>query len=79
MSGSGREAIRKMFLDEVGKSMNGDQRKKLEEIIDNKSLTKQQMKDNVKSFCEGIGGDCQVSPLSPRVKTSCLEISDKTQ
>ena len=55
MSTSRREQIRKMFVDTIGTTLNDDQKAKLNEILDNKDQTKQQMRDNIKSFCESCG------------------------
>uniref|UniRef100_A0A914Y6D6 Uncharacterized protein n=1 Tax=Panagrolaimus superbus TaxID=310955 RepID=A0A914Y6D6_9BILA len=44
-----------MFLDAFAKSMNAKEIRELTQIIDDKSLTKQQTHDQVKALCERSG------------------------
>uniref|UniRef100_A0A914YIU9 SXP/RAL-2 family protein Ani s 5-like cation-binding domain-containing protein n=1 Tax=Panagrolaimus superbus TaxID=310955 RepID=A0A914YIU9_9BILA len=55
MSSSKREEMKKLFVDTIASTLNDEQKKKFNDIIDNKDLTKQQMRDQIKSFCESCG------------------------
>uniref|UniRef100_A0AC35FQZ2 Ladder protein n=1 Tax=Panagrolaimus sp. PS1159 TaxID=55785 RepID=A0AC35FQZ2_9BILA len=57
MTDNGQQIIRKLFLDAFSKSMNAEQKQELEQIVNNKNLTKQQIHDQIKALCEKSGSE----------------------
>uniref|UniRef100_A0AC35FFF3 Uncharacterized protein n=1 Tax=Panagrolaimus sp. PS1159 TaxID=55785 RepID=A0AC35FFF3_9BILA len=48
-------------MKDLGNGLSDAQKQQLQAIFTDDSLTKQQMKDNLKTFFDGVGGDAAVS------------------